>query len=76
MAKYICRVFIVVEADSKNDAADAVSGAMTYTLEASGAIYEWAYSSGEDGIYDHPRLVKGELQSSRYDFDHIWNNQT
>lgn len=57
--RYIARIYVVVEADSESDAADAMTGALSETLKYSGAIVDWSYSvSG--GHYDWPQLLPAD----------------
>lgn len=54
--RYIARVYVVVEAESESDAADAMTGALSETLKYSGSIVDWSYSVSA-GHYDWPRLL-------------------
>ncbi len=45
MARYIAKLFIVVEADDRSEAADAFTGALSETLKYDGHIVEWSYAA-------------------------------
>lgn len=54
--RYISRVYIVVEAEDENEAADAMSACLSENLKYDGHIVDWSYSATE-GVYDHPVLL-------------------
>lgn len=55
MAKFISRVFIVVEASDEAEACDAMSGALTESLKYNDLIVEWSYSKDHGGyVYPKP----------------------
>lgn len=54
--KYISRLYMVVEADSEAEAADAMSAMLSENLMMGGHLVNWAYSS-VGGVYDHPTEI-------------------
>jgi hypothetical protein len=53
MPKFISRLYIVVEAGSDAEAADAMSACLSENLKCGGHIVDWAYSA-TGNVYDHP----------------------
>lgn len=81
--RYIGRLYIVVEAKDENEAADAISAAMSDNLKMGGAIEEWGYTKDRKGRYTYPTLIRHSVLMGIIDdeggvdedanLDMVWN---
>jgi hypothetical protein len=56
MAKYLAKVLVLVDANSEDEACDAISGLLSETAKFDGLIDEWAYAE-VNGRHVGPRAV-------------------
>jgi len=54
MTRFISKLHIVVEAESVNEAFDAMTGALTETLKYEDQIVDWSYAGTEEHGYTYP----------------------
>lgn len=72
MARYISRLYIVVDAECEGEAADAMVACLSENLKYDDHIVEWAYSyDGER--WGHPRLLPDEWQAADLDPEDVSN---
>lgn len=55
---YLANVQLLFPADNESEAADAVSGMLTDTLEGKGMIHDWGYLPLPNGSFAHPTEVR------------------
>lgn len=73
MARYISRLFIVVEAKNEAEACDAMSACLSENLKYGGHIVDWSYATSDPvdagSVYDGPRQLSQEAPDDIEDFD-------